>query len=93
MGSEIKITKKNNLYRLFVHAGEDYTSFRDFRSLQKGIDDSTFLPGRTYFIKHGTDELGATWDWELAKDKKFQGTFSPLVSYQTNDIVYLDRGI
>ena len=93
LGSEIKTAKQNDLYRLFVHAGQDYTRLRDFRNIGKELDDSTFIPGRTYFIKNGTDINGDVWDWELAKDKKFQGTFSPLVSYQTGDIVYLDRGI
>jgi hypothetical protein len=93
LGSEIKSAKKNDLYRLFIHAGESYSRRGDFKRLNKDLDDSTFLPGRTYFIKHGTDDDSNVWDWELAKDKNFQGTYSSLVSYQTNDIIYLDGGI
>ena len=93
LGSEIKSAKKNDLYRLFIHAGESYSRRGDFKRLDKKLDDSTFLPGRTYFIKHGTDADSNVWDWELAKDKNFQGTYSSLVSYQTNDIIYLDGGI
>ena len=71
LGSEIKTAKQNDPYRLFVPAGQDYTRLRDFRNIGKELDDSTFISGRTYFIKNGTDINGDVWDWELAKDKKF----------------------
>ena len=72
LGSSIKITKDNDLYRGFVHAEGDKTSS---------------LPGRVYFIKNGT-ENGLTYNWEYAKNKKFKGTFSTALSYFTDDIVY-----
>jgi hypothetical protein len=75
LGSSVKITKNNDLYRAFVHAEGSKTSD---------------LPGTIYFIKNGT-ENELTYDWEYAKNKKFKGTFSTSLSYSTDDIVYLSN--
>ena len=72
LGSSIKITKNNDLYRGFVHAEGSKTSD---------------LPGRVYFIKNGV-ENGINYNWDYAKNKNFKGTFNEGISYYTNDIVY-----
>jgi hypothetical protein len=74
LGSSIKITKNNDLYRAFIHAEQSKTSA---------------APGRIYFIKKGI-ENNSTFDWDYAKNKKFKGTFSEGITYFTDDIVYLD---
>ena len=74
LGSSIRITKNNNLYRAFIHAEQSKTSA---------------APGRIYFIKKGI-ENNSTFDWDYAKNKKFKGTFSEGITYFTDDIVYLD---
>ena len=93
LGADVKLRKMNLLYRAFIQAGQTFSSFRDFKLSGQDLNDSTFMRGRVYFINAGTDSYGETWTWEIAKDKKFQGTFSNLVSYQTNDLMYLDSGI
>jgi hypothetical protein len=93
LGSDIKIRKANNLYRAFIHAGNDYKSLDLFNASGQDLTDSTYMRGRVYFINNGTDATGNIWNWELAKDKTFQGTYSTLVSYQTNDLMYLDGAI
>ena len=70
------------------HAGQDYTRLRDFRNIGKELDDSTFISGRTYFIKNGTDINGDVWDWELAKDKKFKVRF-PLGKLPKQEILFI----
>ena len=77
LGSSVKITKYNDLYRGFVHA--------------EGTK-STSLPGRLYFIKKG-EENGLTYNWDYAKNKTFKGTFSTGANYFTNDIVYLNNNL
>ena len=74
LGSSIKITKHNNLYRAFIHAAENST---------------ISSPGRIYFIKKGV-ENNISFDWDYAKNKKFKGTFSEGTTYFTDDIVYVD---
>jgi len=74
LGSEIQITKFNDIYRAFIHAKGEETSSN---------------PGRIYMVKDGT-ENGNTYDWEYAKNKKFKGAFSESLSYFTGDIVYRD---
>tara|TARA_B110000090_G_scaffold78344_1_gene89240 strand:+ start:4696 stop:19641 length:14946 start_codon:yes stop_codon:yes gene_type:complete len=72
LGSSVKITKHNDLYRAFVHAEGSKTSS---------------LPGKLYFIKKG-EENGLTYNWDYAKNKKFKGTFGAGIAYLTDDIVY-----
>ena len=78
LGSEIKITKKADLYKLMVYAEGQKTQAN---------------PGRIYFVKNGTDS-GITYTWEYSKNKKFRGTFNESLNYSTGDIVYrsIDRG-
>ena len=75
LGSNIKITKYNDLYRTMIHAqGQQIQSD----------------PGRIYFLKTGT-ENNLTYTWEYAKNKKFKGTFSDSINYFTSDIVYREN--
>ena len=76
LGADVKLRKMNLLYRAFIQAGQTFSSFRDFKLSGQDLNDSTFMRGRVYFINAGTDSYGETWTWEIAKDKKFQGTFS-----------------
>ena len=93
LGSEVAIRKSNELYRSFISAGKSFNDLRAFSTSGKDEDDSTYMRGRVYFIKNGTDIDGNVWNWELGKDKKFQGEFSNIVSYSTNDIVYINGSI
>ena len=70
LGSKIKISKHNDLYRAFIHSDND-------------------SPGRIHFTKHGT-ENNILYNWEIARNKKFQGEFSNANTYATGDIVYLE---
>ena len=80
LGNDVKLTQWNDFYRGFVKAGGD-------------TKDSTVFPGRIYFIKNGTDSNGNTWAWELGKEKNFQGSHLSSISYNTDDLVYLDGNI
>jgi hypothetical protein len=75
LGSNVKITKNNDLYRLMVHA--------------KGTETQS-NPGRIYFIKTG-EENGNTYTWEYAKNKNYKGSFNESVNYFTGDIVYREN--
>jgi len=75
LGSSIKITKHNDLYRTMIHAEGEQTQS---------------LPGRIYFLKTGI-ENNLTYTWEYAKNKKFKGTFSDSINYFTGDIVYREN--
>jgi hypothetical protein len=75
LGSKIKVTKNNDLYRAFIHAQDEQ------------IENS---PGRLYFLKNG-EENGLTYNWDYAKNKKFKGTFNESLNYFTDDIVYVDQ--
>ena len=46
-------------------------------------------PGRIHFLKNGI-ENGITYNWEIARNKKYRGTFSNLQTYFTGDIVYVE---
>ena len=74
LGSTIKITKNNDLYRAFIHAAQG---------------SAVASPGIIYFIKKGI-ENNITFNWDYAKNKKFKGTFSEGTTYFTDDIVYAD---
>ena len=74
LGSTIKITKNNDLYRAFIHAAQG---------------SAIASPGKIYFIKKGI-ENNITFNWDYAKNKKFKGTFSEGTTYFTDDIVYAD---
>ena len=80
LGSAIKITKNNDLYRAFIYAEQQLTNI--------GVPLS-YGPGRIYFIKKGI-ENNTTFNWDYAKNKKFKGAHSEGIYYSTNDIVYLD---
>jgi len=73
LGSQIKITKFDDLYRAFIHAKGEQTEFS---------------PGRIYLLKNGL-ENSYSYDWEYAKNKKFKGAFNESLNYYTGDIVYL----
>ena len=73
LGSSIKITKNNDLYRGMIGAAGNGT---------------TSLPGKIYFIKKGT-ENNIAYNWDYAKNKKFKGTFDESLNYFTDDIVYV----
>jgi hypothetical protein len=75
LGSNIKITKYQDLYKAFIHAEGDGTSNN---------------PGRIYFLNNGTTPEGDTYNWELAKNKKYRGEFAPEKEYFIDDIVFLD---
>ena len=75
IGSKIKMTKRNNLYKAFIGCRGNGT---------------TANPGKIFFVNKGTDEEGIEYNWELAKDKRFKGEFAPERNYYVNDIVFLD---
>ena len=75
LGSNIKISKYQDLYRAFIHA--------------KG-DGTTDNPGRLYFVNNGTTSTGDTFNWELSKNKSYRGEFSPSSTYLIDDIVFLN---
>lgn len=80
LGSKLKLTKFNDLYRLFVQAQGD---------LEISGDDEDFTSwGRIYFVKQGTDEFNNTWSWEFAKDKNYAGQFNENKEYFENNIVF-----
>ena len=93
LGSEVALRKSNDLYRAFISAGQSFNNLRAFEVSGNDVNDSTYMRGRVYFIKNGTDSDANVWTWELGKDKKFQGQFSNIVSYSTNDIVYINGSI
>jgi len=80
LGSKIKLTKFNSLYRLFVQATGD----RDIT----GNDEDFTSWGRIYFVNQGVDNFGNTWTWDFARDKNFAGQFNTSVSYIENDVVF-----
>jgi len=75
LGSKIKMSKRNDLYKAFISCRGNGTSSN---------------PGRIYFVNNGTDEEGVEYNWELAKDKRFKGEFAPERNYYVGDIVFLD---
>jgi len=75
IGSKVKIAKQNDLYKAFIGCEGNGT---------------TANPGRIYFVNNGTDEEGISYNWELAKDKRYRGEFGPEKDYFVNDIVFLD---
>ena len=75
LGSNIKITENNGLYRTMIHAEGTQTQGS---------------PGRIYFVKTGT-ENGLTYTWEYAKNKKYKGVFNESINYFTGDIVYREN--
>ena len=79
LGSDVKLTKLNDLYRGFVYAAGN------------PIDSTS--EGRIYFLKQGTDFNGETWNWEYAKDKNFKGEFSVTQNYFEDDIVYINNSL
>jgi len=75
IGSKIKMAKRGDLYKAFIGCRGNGTPSN---------------PGRIYFVNNGTDEEGVEYNWELAKDKRFKGEFSPERNYYVGDIVFLD---
>ena len=75
IGSNIKIAKRNDLYKAFIGCAGDGTESN---------------PGRIYFVNNGTDEEGITYNWDLAKDKRYKGSFGEDRDYYLNDIVFND---
>ena len=75
LGSNVKITKNNNLYRTAIHAAGTATQA---------------TPGRIYFLKTGV-ENGINYTWEYAKNKKYKGVFNEGINYFTGDIVYSEN--
>ena len=73
VGNQIKIAKRNDLYKVFVHA--------------KG-NSTTENPGRIYFINNGVDDEGITYNWEFAKDKRYKGVYDINSLYLIDDYVY-----
>ena len=76
-GSKVALKLKDNLYRAFIGALDLV---------------STSNPGKIYFIKNGT-ENNNIYNWDYAKNKKFQGQFDPARNYYIGDIVYNDGSL
>jgi hypothetical protein len=74
LGTDIQITRFDDLYRAFIHA--------------KGTETEG-SPGRIYMLKNGT-ENNLKYSWDYAKNKKFKGAFNESLNYYTGDIVYVD---
>ena len=72
LGTQIEMTKQDNLYRLFVSA--------------PGAGNGT-NPGRIHFIKHGVDSNGSEFNWAFTNNPSYKGVFSDAVPYYTDDIV------
>ena len=81
LGTTVPCAKINDLYRLFVYANQ-------------GVEDSTPPEGlgTIYQYKKGA-ENNVTFDWDSAKNKKFQGEFSTDRSYLENDIIILGNSL
>lgn len=75
VGSNIKIAKRNDLYKAFIGASGNGTNNN---------------PGRIYVINNGIDDEGISYNWELSKDKRYQGVFSQTRDYFVDDIVYYE---
>ena len=75
IGSDIKIAKRNDLYKAFIGCAGNNTEEN---------------PGRIYFLNYGTDEEGITYNWEYAKDKRYKGEFGQDRKYFVDDIVFFD---
>jgi len=75
VGSQIKIAKRNDLYKAFIKAEGNGTISN---------------PGRIYFVNKGTDDEGIVYDWEYAKDKRYKGVFSDQNEYLLDDYVYYE---
>ena len=75
LGSKIKIAKNNDLYKAFIGCQGDGTSAN---------------PGRIYFVNNGVDEQGISYNWELAKDKRYKGEFGAEKNYIVGDIIFFD---
>mgnify|MGYP001106062184 CR=1 FL=1 len=73
LGSEIKITKQNEMYKAFIACAGNGTQEN---------------PGRIYFVNNGVDEEGIQYNWELAKDKRYKGVFDQNRNYFIGEIVY-----
>ena len=75
IGSNIKVARRNNLYKAFIGCEGN------------GTEEN---PGRIYFLNQGTDEEGISYNWELAKDKRYKGSFSSDRDYYLDDIIFND---
>ena len=75
IGSNIKIAKRNELYKAFIGCAGNGTEAN---------------PGRIYFLNNGIDEEGISYNWDLAKDKRYKGAFGNDKDYYLNDIVFND---
>tara|TARA_B110000503_G_scaffold129783_1_gene202386 strand:- start:19977 stop:35876 length:15900 start_codon:yes stop_codon:yes gene_type:complete len=79
LGSDVKLSKSNDLYKLFIKM----TGNNDFDS----TDPEN--PGRIYMVLNGsTDDY--QFGWEFSRDKKYKGQFSSTRDYNDGDIVYYD---
>ena len=74
LGSDFKLTKFNDLYRLFV------------KTDGSGLGNNL---GKIYVIKAG-DDGNYSYSWELGTDKEYTGEFNDTRTYYENDIVYYD---
>ena len=75
IGSNIKVAKRNDLYKAFIGCEGNGTSAN---------------PGRIYFVNSGTDDEGIFYNWELAKDKRYKGQFGEDRNYYLNEVVFYD---
>ena len=73
LGSSIKISKRNNLYKAFIGCAGNGTLSN---------------PGKIYFVNKGTDDEGVVYNWEIAKDKRYRGTFTVDRPYFLDEYVY-----
>jgi len=78
LGTDVKLSKLNDFYRLFVKT--------------EGAEDSTINAGKIYVIKYG-EENGYDYTWDLGKDKEYKGVFSEERTYYSHDIVYFDNNL
>ena len=73
IGSTIKSSQTGDFYKLFIGC--------------KG-NGTTENPGRIYFVNNGIDEEGISYDWELARDKRYKGEFNTDRPYLIGDYVF-----
>ena len=73
LGSTIKIAKRNELYKAFIGCAGDGTLNN---------------PGKIYFVNKGIDDEGVAYNWEIAKDKRYRGTFNVDRPYFLDEYVF-----
>jgi len=76
LGYDLKLVQDGDLYKLVIGSNEDY---RNDVSNNPGR-------GRLYFVLQGMDQ-NASYNWSVAKDPNYKGSYSETTDYYTNQVV------